>query len=75
MIDNGNERVVYDCFGVSNHSGSMLGGHYTAYAKNISTNKWYSYNDSSVTEMHNLDDIVSGMAYIVFYRRRHSNIS
>lgn len=53
----------------------MLGGHYTAYAKNISTNKWYSYNDSSVSEMHNLNDIVSGMAYIVFYRRRNSNIS
>jgi len=27
--------VLYDLYGVSNHMGSLNGGHYTAYVKNI----------------------------------------
>jgi len=34
---------MYDLFAVSNHYGQLLGGHYTAYAKNGDT--WYRFND------------------------------
>jgi ubiquitin carboxyl-terminal hydrolase 4/11/15 len=38
----------YDLFAISNHYGSLNGGHYTAYAKNID-NKWYEFDDSCVS--------------------------
>lgn len=36
---------LYDLYAVSNHYGSLGGGHYTAYALNKSTNKWYTFDD------------------------------
>ena len=41
-------QYVYDLFGVSNHYGSVGGGHYTATCYNYSRKKWYDFNDSSV---------------------------
>lgn len=55
-----NGRLMYDLFAVDNHSGTLLGGHYTAYAKNYKDGKWYSFNDSFVTPVSNLSEIVSG---------------
>jgi len=43
------EPVYYDLIGVSNHFGSLNGGHYTANCKNPESGKWYNYNDSSVS--------------------------
>lgn len=37
--------MVYDLYAVSNHFGSLNGGHYTASAKNPD-GRWYYYNDS-----------------------------
>jgi len=59
----------YDLYGVCNHSGSSLGGHYTAYVKNAN-NKWYHFNDKLVTELKNRDSIVSTKAYCLFYRKK-----
>uniref|UniRef100_A0A672IQA1 Ubiquitin carboxyl-terminal hydrolase n=1 Tax=Salarias fasciatus TaxID=181472 RepID=A0A672IQA1_SALFA len=47
----------YDLIAVSNHYGGMGGGHYTAYAKNKDDDKWYNYDDSSVSPA-NEDQIV-----------------
>ena len=58
----------YDLFAVSNHYGSLNGGHYTAYAKNVDGN-WYDFNDSSVSNS-SPSDLVSGASYLLFYRRR-----
>lgn len=41
-----NNKLIYDCFAVSNHMGNVGGGHYTAYAMNVTDNEWYSFNDS-----------------------------
>lgn len=41
-----NQSAVYNLYAISNHTGSMLSGHYTAYAKNPYSNHWYSFNDS-----------------------------
>ena len=65
--------LLYDCFGISNHFGSVGFGHYTAYAKNPMNSKWYNFDDSSVQEIgknsryHNL---VSESAYNLFFRLR-----
>lgn len=44
--------TVYDLFAVSNHHGTSAFGHYTAYALNSETGKWYNFDDSSTSEVH-----------------------
>ena len=61
--------VYYDLIGVSNHFGSLNGGHYTASCKNSATGKWHYFNDSSVSGC-SKDKIVTSAAYILFYRKR-----
>ena len=58
----------YDLYAVSNHYGSMGGGHYTAYGKNINGN-WYDFNDSSVSGLRDIGLISSSAAYVLFYKR------
>ena len=60
---------IYDLYGVCNHSGSVLGGHYTSYVKNAN-GKWYHFNDTSVTEVGVSESIISAKAYVLFYRKR-----
>ena len=62
-------KYVYDLYGICNHSGNVLGGHYTSFVKN-QNGKWYHYNDTNVTEITNLNLLVSPKAYCFFYRRR-----
>jgi len=59
----------YDLFGVCNHMGGVMGGHYTAYVKN-SMSQWIHYNDTSVEIITNPDTIISPMAYCLFYRKK-----
>jgi ubiquitin C-terminal hydrolase len=58
-------------YGVCNHSGNTLGGHYTSYVKNAN-GKWYHYNDTSVVEVSLLETIISPKAYVLFYRKKQS---
>jgi ubiquitin C-terminal hydrolase len=62
------DSYKYELFGVCNHSGNVLGGHYTAYVKNAN-NKWYHYNDTIVQEISS-DKIVTPKAYVLFYRKK-----
>ena len=61
--------TIYDLYAISNHFGSLNGGHYTAYGKNIDGD-WYDYNDSSVSGAGR--NVKSASAYLLFYRRRDS---
>lgn len=63
------DSYVYDLYAVCNHSGSAMGGHYTAFIKNAN-NKWYHFNDTSVSEVSNLNHIITPKAYCFFYRKR-----
>jgi ubiquitin C-terminal hydrolase len=62
----------YDLYGICNHSGSVLGGHYTSYVKNAN-NKWYHFNDTSITEISNTENIITEKAYCLFYRKKETN--
>jgi len=42
-------KLVYDCYGVSNHFGSVGFGHYTAYGRNPLDGQWYDFDDSHVS--------------------------
>lgn len=60
---------IYDLYGVCNHGGTVMGGHYTSYIKNAN-DKWYQYNDTSVTNIDVLHQIITPKAYCLFYRKR-----
>ena len=73
---------VYELFSILIHSGSALGGHYYAYIKSFENHKWYSFNDSTVTEIQQEDiqkvyggsassfsSSYSSNAYLLMYRR------
>ena len=62
------EKYVYELYGVCNHSGGVLGGHYTCYVKNAN-GKWYHFNDTSVSEVGIIESIISPKAYTLFYRK------
>jgi len=59
---------VYDLYGICNHQGSLNGGHYFAYCKNLN-GKWYNYNDSSVREISE-SSVLTSSAYCLFYRKK-----
>jgi len=63
------ESYVYDLYGIANHSGGVHGGHYFSYVKNAN-GKWYCFNDTSVQEIADLNQIISTKAYCFFYRKR-----
>jgi ubiquitin carboxyl-terminal hydrolase 8 len=63
------ESYKYELYGVCNHSGSVYGGHYTAYVKNAN-GKWYSFNDTNVSEVGIKGAIISPKAYVLFYRKK-----
>lgn len=66
------ERVVYDLYAVSNHSGTPSGGHYTASARNPFTMQWNYYNDHRVSAISE-SDIITSEAYILFYELSSSS--
>ena len=68
VIGYNKDKYKYDLYGICNHSGSTMGGHYTAYVKNAN-GKWYLFNDLMVTEVPE-DKIVTPKAYCLFYRIR-----
>ena len=62
-------KPEYQLFAVSNHYGSLGGGHYTAYAKQTDDSKWYLFDDSSVTQVQ-ASDVCSTAGYCLFYWRK-----
>jgi len=63
------ETYQYELYGICNHSGGVMGGHYTAYVKNAS-GKWYHFNDTSVSEVSLIESMISPKAYVLFYRKK-----
>ncbi|KAL5830724.1 hypothetical protein ACOSQ3_016142 [Xanthoceras sorbifolium] len=57
----------YMLYAVSNHYGSMGGGHYTAFVHH-GANRWYDFDDSHVYPI-SQEKIKTSAAYVLFYRR------
>jgi ubiquitin carboxyl-terminal hydrolase 4/11/15 len=66
------EKTSYNLFGISNHFGGVGGGHYTAFCKNSLRNKWFKFDDESVSKMDERN-LVSTSAYVLFYEKVNSN--
>ncbi|RWW23421.1 hypothetical protein GW17_00012331 [Ensete ventricosum] len=58
----------YRLYAVSNHYGNMGGGHYTAYVYDERENRWYDFDDRSVSPIAE-ESIKTSAAYVLFYRR------
>jgi len=64
------EKYKYDLYGICNHIGNALGGHYTACVKNANK-KWYHFNDQYVTAIEKPTTLVSSHAYCLFYCKKN----
>jgi ubiquitin C-terminal hydrolase len=62
---------VYDLFGICNHMGGPMGGHYTAFVKNAQNN-WNHYNDRSVETINDPKTVITPLAYCLFYRKKNN---
>lgn len=74
------DSMLYDLFAVSNHTGTLGGGHYTAMCRSFLTGVWYSFNDSHVnviggsaeaqTDEQLRRSLHTKAAYVLMYHRR-----
>ncbi|XP_010520472.1 PREDICTED: ubiquitin carboxyl-terminal hydrolase 8-like [Tarenaya hassleriana] len=64
---NGRTTYRYTLYAISNHYGSMGGGHYTAFVHH-GGDRWYDFDDSNVHPI-SMDKIKTSAAYVLFYRR------
>ena len=63
-------QILYDLFGITNHTGTLNQGHYIANVK--VDNRWYQCNDSFISclgESIEESDVMNS-AYMLFYLRR-----
>jgi ubiquitin C-terminal hydrolase len=60
---------TYDLVAVTNHIGSMNGGHYFSFVKSLTDSNWYCQNDSDSIKIEE-SNIISNNAYILFYQLR-----
>ncbi|KAI3723602.1 hypothetical protein L2E82_35331 [Cichorium intybus] len=66
-FSNGRSTHRYMLYAISNHYGSMGGGHYTAFIRHDG-DRWYDFDDSHVSPIDE-DRIKTCAAYVLFYRR------
>lgn len=69
LADTTDTPAVYDLMAVSNHFGSLGGGHYTAFGKHVNDGCWYKFDDSHVSKVDEAS-VCSTAAYVLFYRRK-----
>ena len=62
------QGYIYDLYGIINHSGNLMGGHYWSYIKNANGN-WYTFNDTIVKQME-IHKLISVNAYCLFYKKK-----
>lgn len=63
------DNYKYELFGVCNHSGGTMGGHYTSTIK-MTNGDWYLFNDTSVTKI-NFNGKNNTSGYCLFYRKKN----
>lgn len=64
-------KYKYDLYGICNHIGNIMGGHYTAFVKNTE-NQWFHCNDTIIEKIEYPLQMVTPMAYSLFYRIQNS---
>ncbi|OMJ66175.1 hypothetical protein SteCoe_37079 [Stentor coeruleus] len=65
-------EASYNLFAITNHTGNIASGHYTAQAK-CHDGQWREFDDNTVTAV-NRDRLVSKAAYVLFYSKANNKI-
>jgi len=65
------DSYKYDLYGICNHMGGVMGGHYTAFVRN-SENQWIHCNDRNINIVENPESIITPMSYCLFYRKKNN---
>ena len=65
-ISNREEGKVYRLFGVTNHTGTLEGGHYIGCARNPLSGDWFTYDDHVIRPM-KAEQTRKKEAYLLFY--------
>jgi ubiquitin carboxyl-terminal hydrolase 8 len=63
------ESYIYDLYAICNHSGGLMGGHYTSFVK-TQNSQWYHFNDTIVSKVEKIGNLISPKAYCLFYRKK-----
>jgi ubiquitin carboxyl-terminal hydrolase 8 len=64
-------QYIYELYGICNHEGNITGGHYTAFVKNAKE-EWINFNDTTISFLKTKDQIITPMAYCLFYRKKNN---
>ena len=64
-IHTNKEECNYELFGIINHQGNVMGGHYFSYIKK---QNWFSFDDSTITKIES-SNIINNKNYCLFYRK------
>lgn len=67
FILNNKNSFNYRLYGISNHTGTLDGGHYTALCRHLDIDRWFKFDDSDVREVHDESVLKSASSYILFY--------
>lgn len=65
-VSNKEEGRIYRLFGVTNHTGTLEGGHYIGCARNPLSGDWFTYDDHVIRPM-KADQTRKKEAYLLFY--------
>ena len=65
-ISNREEGRIYRLFGVTNHTGTLEGGHYIGCARNPLSGDWFTYDDHVIRPM-KAEQTRKKEAYLLFY--------
>jgi len=65
------DSYKYELYGVCNHSGGPLGGHYTATIR-VNSSDWYLFNDTTVSKVE-FNGMNNTSGYCLFYRKKLNN--
>lgn len=57
----------YKLYGICNHSGECIGGHYTSFIRNAN-DKWYHFNDTNINEIKE-ENLITNKGYCYFYHK------
>lgn len=64
-----NTSSLYTLYGICNHSGGILGGHYTSFVKK-ENGQWFHFNDTHVSKVVREKDLKSPKSYCFFYKKK-----
>lgn len=63
----------FDLYAVSNHYGTIDGGHYTAFCKSSLNKVWNKFDDHEVYDL-SRESVRSSAAYLLLYEASNMNV-